>query len=202
MLRQGKKRSAAKLFVTYGRSNMSRIGKAPIEIPKGVEVKIDGVNVSVKGPKGHLNLVIDKCITAKIDGTNIIVGRSSEEKKVKSMHGLYRSMIANMIKGVHTGFEKVLEITGVGYKAAKDGKNLVLTMGYSHPVVIAPPPGIEFVVEGQNKIKVTGCDTAAVGQTATDIKYVRAVEPYKGKGIRYSGQYVRRKAGKTAAKAA
>jgi large subunit ribosomal protein L6 len=181
---------------------MSRIGKAPIEIPKEVEVKIDGQTVAVKGPKGKLSLVIDKCITVKIDAANMIVERSSEEKKVKSMHGLYRSMIANMIKGVHTGFEKVLEITGVGYKAAKDGKNLVLTMGYSHPVVIVPPAGIEFAVEGQNKIKVSGCDIVVIGQTATDIKYVRPVEPYKGKGIRYSGQYVRRKAGKTAAKAA
>ena len=181
---------------------MSRIGKALIEIPKGVEVKIDGVNVSVKGPKGQLTLVMDKCITARIDGTNIAVERSSEDKKVKSMHGLYRSMIANKIKGVNVGFEKVLEIVGVGYKATKEGKNLVLTMGYSHPVVMVPPAGIEFVLEGQNKIKVTGCDNIVIGQTATDIKYVRPVEPYKGKGIRYSGQYVRRKAGKTAAKAA
>ena len=202
MPRQGKKRSVAKSFVTYGRSNMSRIGKAPIEIPKGIEVKLDGLSVTVKGPKGQLSLVMDKCIKATIEGTNVILERSSEDKKVKSMHGLYRSMIANMIKGVNTGFEKVLEIVGVGYKATKEGKNLVLTMGYSHPVVMVPPAGIEFIVEGQNKIKVIGCDTVVVGQTATDIKYVRAVEPYKGKGIRYSGQYVRRKAGKTAAKAA
>ena len=181
---------------------MSRIGKAPIEVPSGIEVKINGQTVSVKGPKGQLSLAVDPSIKIKLDGATLLVERTSEEKKVKSMHGLYRSMIANMIKGTHTGFEKVLEIVGVGYKAAKEGKNLLLSMGYSHPVVIAPPAGIEFTLEGQTKIKISGCDPVVVGQIATDIKHVRPVEPYKGKGIRYSGQYVRRKAGKTAAKAA
>ncbi|MFA5098034.1 MAG: 50S ribosomal protein L6 [Candidatus Margulisiibacteriota bacterium] len=181
---------------------MSRIGKAPIEVPSGVEVKIDGNKISVKGPKGQTLLAVDPSIKVELEGTTLLVKRTSEEKKVRSMHGLYRSMIANMVKGAHTGFEKVLEIVGVGYKAAKEGKNLNLSMGYSHPVVIVPPAGVEFSVEGQTKIKISGCDPVVIGQIATDIKHVRPVEPYKGKGIRYSGQYVRRKAGKTAAKAA
>jgi len=181
---------------------MSRIGRAPIEIPKDVTVTFSGDTVSVKGPKGTLSQKIDPSIKINIEGSVVTVLRSSEDKKHKSMHGLYRSLVSNMIKGVHTGFEKNLEITGVGYRAAKEGKKLVLSMGYSHPVSVDPPAGIEFVVEGQTKVKVVGADKQMVGQVASNIKYVRPVEPYKGKGIRYAGQYVRRKAGKAAAKSA
>ncbi len=181
---------------------MSRIGRAPIEIPKDVTVTFSGDTVSVKGPKGTLSQKVDPSIKIKIEGSVVTVSRSSEDKKHKSMHGLYRSLVSNMIKGVHTGFEKNLEITGVGYRASKEGKKLILSMGYSHPVSVDPPAGIEFVVEGQTKVKVVGADKQAVGQVASNIKYVRPVEPYKGKGIRYAGQYVRRKAGKAAAKSA
>lgn len=181
---------------------MSRIGKAIIEIPGGVTVSEGDGLVTVKGPKGVLTQKIDPGITVHIEGAKLSLSRISDEKKYKSMHGLYRALLANMIKGVHCGFDKTLEISGVGYRAAKEGKKLVLSMGYSHPVEIEPPEGIEFILEGQTKIKIVGFDKHLVGQVASDIKYVRAVEPYKGKGIRYAGQHVRRKAGKAAAKAA
>lgn len=181
---------------------MSRIGKAIIDVPSGVTVTIAEGSITVKGPKGTLTQKVDEGITMKLDGGKLSLGRTSEDKRIRSMHGLYRSLISNMVKGVHSGFEKLLEINGVGYRAAKEGKNLVLSMGYSHPVTIKPLDGIEFEVEGTAKIKVKGADKHAVGQVASDIKYVRPVEPYKGKGIRYAGQYVRRKAGKAAAKAA
>jgi len=181
---------------------MSRIGRSPIQIPSGVTVSAKGRIISVKGPKGVLTQKIDPSIDVKIEGNVINLSRKSEIKKHKAMHGLYRSLLANMIKGVHTGFEKNLEINGVGYRVVKEGKKLVLSMGFSHPVSIEPPAGIDFVLEGQTKVKVVGADKQLVGQIASDIKYVRPVEPYKGKGIRYAGQYVRRKAGKAAAKAA
>lgn len=181
---------------------MSRIGRAQIQIPSGVTVSAEGAVINVKGPKGVLKQQIDPSIEVKIEGAVINLSRKSEIKRHKAMHGLYRSLLANMIKGVHTGFEKNLEINGVGYRVAKEGKKLVLQMGFSHPVSIEPPAGIEFVVEGQTKVKVVGADKQLVGQIASDIKCVRPVEPYKGKGIRYAGQYVRRKAGKAAAKAA
>ena len=173
-----------------------------IEVPGGVTVALEDGVVTVKGPKGTLVQDIDPGITIDIENNKVTVSRKSEEKRVRSMHGLYRALIANMVKGVKDGFEKNLEITGVGYRAAKEGKKLVLSMGYSHPVTIEPPAGIDFVLEGQTKIKVTGADKQLVGKIASEIKYVRPVEPYKGKGIRYAGQYVRRKAGKAAAKAA
>ena len=181
---------------------MSRIGRAIINVPSGVTVTVTEGKVSVKGPKGTLVQKIDPGIVVKLEGDKLSLSRTSEEKKYRSMHGLYRSLISNMVKGAHDGFEKLLEINGVGYRAAKEGKNLVLSMGYSHPVTIKPPDGIEFEVEGQTKVKVKGADKHLVGQVASDIKFVRPVEPYKGKGIRYAGQYVRRKAGKAAAKAA
>lgn len=183
---------------------MSRIGKNPINIPDNVQVTFDRQTntVTVKGPKGTLTQKIDPSIEVKIENKQVLVSRKSDNKKQKALHGLYRSLIANMVRGVHTGFEKNLEIQGVGYRVAKEGKKLVLSMGYSHPVVIEPVEGIDFVVDGQTKIKVVGCDKQLVGQVASNIKYVKPVEPYKGKGIRYVGQYVRRKAGKAAAKAA
>lgn len=194
---------AAKSFAWSGKGNknMSRIGKAIINVPAGVSAEFkDGV-ISVKGPKGELAQAVDKGIQVKVEQGKISVQRTSDEKRFRAMHGLYRSLISNMVKGVSSLFTKDLEITGVGYRAAKDGKKLSLSMGYSHPIIIEPPAGIEFVVEGQAKVKVVGADRHLVGQVASDIKNVRPVEPYKGKGIRYSGQYVRRKAGKAAAKA-
>ena len=181
---------------------MSRIGKAIINVPNGVSITVDKETVTVKGTKGTLTRQIDPGIKVHVEGSIVSLTRVSDEKKFRAMHGLYRSLVANMVKGVSEGFTKDLEIQGVGYRAAKEGSKLVLQIGFSHPVVIDPPKGIDFVVEGQTKIKVIGMDKHLVGQVATDIKYVRPVEPYKGKGIRYQGQYVRRKAGKAAAKAA
>lgn len=180
---------------------MSRIGRAIINVPSGVTVTVDKNIVTVKGPKGTLKQEIDPKIVVAVEKDHVSLTRKSEDKRFKSMHGLYRSLISNMVLGVSAGFIKELEIQGVGYRAAKDGKKLVLSMGYSHPVEIVPPDGIDFLLEGQTKIKVSGCDKHLVGQVASNIKYVREVEPYKGKGIRYQGQYVRRKAGKAAAKA-
>lgn len=170
-------------------------------MPSGVTAAFKDGEISIKGPKGALVQAVDKAISVKIDAVAITISRTSEEKKIKSMHGLFRSLIANMVHGVSEGFIKDLEITGVGYRAAKEGKKLTLSMGYSHPILIDPPAGIEFIVEGQTKVKILGADRRLVGQVASDIKNVRPVEPYKGKGIRYAGQYVRRKAGKAAAKA-
>lgn len=181
---------------------MSRIGKAAIEIVKGVEIKVGKDNIEIKGPKGILDLKVDPSIHIEVKDSKIILTRRSDEKSIKSMHGLYRSMISNMVKGVSIGFEKTLEISGVGYRAAVDGKKLILTMGYSHPVSIEAPPQISFTVEGQNRIKILGIDKQVVGQVAANVKVIRPVEPYKAKGIKYLGQYVRRKAGKAQAKAA
>jgi len=177
---------------------MSRVGKKPIEIPKGVEVKIAGSSISVKGPKGTLNRNIDREIKVAQKDGNITVERAGETKVIRAKHGLYRALIANMIKGVSEGFEIGLELVGVGYKAAKQGKNLSIQIGFSHPVVVEPPQGIEIGVEGANKIKVAGSDKELVGQVAADIRSIRAPEPYKQKGIRYAGERVRKKAGKVA----
>lgn len=180
---------------------MSRIGKMPIEIPQGVEVKIDGSWVTVKGPKGELKRFCDHRVKIKLENKTLLVEKISNEGEAWAQHGLIRSLLYNMVQGVFKGFEKNLELTGVGYRAAKQGKKLALSMGFSHPVEIDPPAGIEFVVEGQNKVKVIGPDKELVGQVAANIKAVRPVEPYKGKGIKYAGERVRKKAGK-AAKAA
>lgn len=181
---------------------MSRIGKAAIDIVKGTEIKIEDNKVQIKGPKGTLVQEFDPSIEIAVKDSKIILTRKSDDKYIRAIHGLYRSLIANMVKGVSIGFEKTLEISGVGYRAALDGKKLVLTMGFSHPVHIEAPPQISFSVEGQNKIKVSGMDKQLVGKIAADIKFIRPVEPYKAKGIKYLGQYVRRKAGKAQAKAA
>ena len=167
---------------------MSRIGRALINVPAGVTITFDKGDVTVKGPKGSLSLHIDSVIVVKVENGICTLTRSSDEKRFRALHGLYRSMINNMVIGVSAGFTKNLEIQGVGYRASKDGKKLILSMGYSHPVEIVPPDGIEFVLEGQTKIKVVGIDKQVVGQVACDIKYVRPVEPYKGKGIRYACQ--------------
>lgn len=180
---------------------MSRVGKKIIELPKGVEVKIDGSNVTVKGPKGTLSRQVPSGISVSLDGSNLTVKRSGDENNFRALHGLYRALISNMVTGVSQGFERRLELSGVGYRASKQGNKLVMTVGYSHPVSFDPPAGIEFKVEGQDKVVVLGADKELVGEIASAIKKTKEVEPYKLKGIKYSGEIIKKKAGK-AAKAA
>ena len=179
---------------------MSRIGKMPIEIPKGVEVNIDANVVNVKGPKGTLTNSLHKDMILTIEGGMIIVTRPSDGKLHKSLHGLTRTLISNMVDGVTKGFEKALDINGVGYRAQKQGKKLVLTLGYSHPVEMDEPEGITVEVPAQNKIIVKGCDKQAVGEFAAKIRAKREPEVYKGKGIKYDYEVIRRKEGKAGAK--
>lgn len=177
---------------------MSRIGRMPVAIPAGVEVKVTDDNfITVKGPKGTLERQLVPNMTVKVEGAEVIVTRPNDLKKNKSFHGLTRSLIANMVEGVTNGYEKKLEIQGVGYRAAKSGKSLDLSLGFSHPVVMEDPDGVESKVEG-NIITITGINKETVGQYAAEIRAKRPPEPYKGKGIRYVGEYVRRKEGKTA----
>ena len=175
---------------------MSRIGKAPIELPKGVEVKVEGQTVRVKGPKGELSVQISPDIKVEQTDGVLQVTRPTDQPRHRSLHGLTRALVANMVQGVNDGFQKTLELHGVGYRAQMQGKELVLAIGYSHPVNVTPPEGIEFEVDGTSKIIVRGIDKQAVGQVAADVRKIRPPEPYKGKGIRYEGEYVRRKAGK------
>lgn len=180
---------------------MSRIGRLPIDIPAGVEVKIEeGNKVTVKGPKGTLEKCLPVEMTIKQEDNQVVVTRPNDLKKMKSLHGLTRSLIANMITGVSEGYEKKLEINGVGYRAQKQGKKLVLALGYSHPVEMEDPEGIETVVDGTNVIIVKGISKEKVGQYAAEIRAKRAPEPYKGKGIKYSDEVIRRKVGKTGKK--
>ena len=180
---------------------MSRIGKMPIAVPAGVTVDIAENNkVTVKGPKGTLERVLPSEMTIKLEGTEVIVTRPSDLKKMKSLHGLTRTLIYNMVVGVTEGYEKVLEVNGVGYRAAKKGKVLTLSLGYSHPVEMEDPEGIETILDGQNKIIVKGIDKEKVGQYAAEIREKRAPEPYKGKGIKYADEVIRRKVGKTGKK--
>ncbi|ADL06925.1 50S ribosomal protein L6 [Thermosediminibacter oceani] len=179
---------------------MSRIGKKPIEIPKGVEVKIEGNIVTIKGPKGSITKEFHKDMQILQEDGKIIVKRPSDDKNHKALHGLTRSLLANMVNGVVNGYEKSLMLEGVGYRASKQGNKLVLTVGFSHPVEIEAPKGIEFEVPAQNKIIVRGIDKELVGITAANIRKVKEPEPYKGKGIRYENEVVRRKVGKAGAK--
>ncbi len=180
---------------------MSRIGRMPIAIPAGVTVDIAENNkVTVKGPKGTLERVLPEEMDIKLDGETVVVSRPNDLKRMKSLHGLTRTLIANMVKGVTDGYEKVLEINGVGYRAQKQGKKLVLSLGYSHPVEMEDPEGLETVVEGTNKITVKGIDKEKVGQYAAEIRSKRAPEPYNGKGIKYADEVIRRKVGKTGKK--
>ena len=180
---------------------MSRIGRMPIAIPDGVTVTIAENNqVTVKGPKGTLERVLPSEMDIKVEGSEIIVSRPNDLKKMKSLHGLTRSLIANMITGVSEGYEKKLEINGVGYRAQKKGKEITFNLGFSHPVVMTDPEGIETVMEGQNVIIVKGIDKEKVGQYAAEIRELRKPEPYKGKGIKYADEVIRRKVGKTGAK--
>jgi large subunit ribosomal protein L6 len=178
---------------------MSRIGKEPIDIPSGVEVIFEKGLMTVKGPKGQLEKQIHNDMIIEFDDKQIVVKRPTENKMHKSLHGLTRSLIANMVEGVTKGFEKKLEINGVGYRAAKQGNKLVLTMGYSHPIEMEEPQGIEFEVPAPNKITVKGADKEQVGIIAANIRKVREPDPYKGKGIKYENEHIRRKVGKTGA---
>ena len=180
---------------------MSRIGRMPIAIPDGVTVTIAENNqVTVKGPKGTLERVLPAEMDIKQEGSEIIVTRPNDLKKMKSLHGLTRSLLNNMVIGVTDGYEKKLEVNGVGYRAAKQGKKLVLNLGYSHPVEMEDPEGIETVLDGQNIIIVKGIDKEKVGQFAAEIRDKRRPEPYKGKGIKYADEVIRRKVGKTGKK--
>lgn len=177
---------------------MSRVGRMPIALPKGVEIEIKGAHIRVKGPKGELSRTFPASMQISIEDGNILVNRPDDERMNRSLHGMTRSLINNMVTGVSAGFEKVLEVNGVGYRAeVDDKKNLVLNVGYSHPVVVEPPTGISFEVEPKTRqIKVLGYDKEMVGQIAANIRKVRPPEPYHGKGIKYLDEKIRRKAGK------
>jgi large subunit ribosomal protein L6 len=177
---------------------VSRIGKQPVPVPSGVEVKIEGSTVKVKGPKGELNGTFNEEMALEMIDGALMVTRPSDGRTHRSLHGLTRSLIANMVQGVSEGFSKTLEIVGVGYRAQLKGSDLELALGFSHPVVVVAEPGISFEVPTQTKIIVSGIDKQRVGQVAAEIRDWRRPEPYKGKGIRYEGEYVRRKLGKTA----
>lgn len=179
---------------------MSRIGKRPISIPQKVTITIAEQHVAVKGPKGELSRTLPPEVEVLQEGENLVVNRRNESRAARQRHGLCRTLVANMVEGVSQGFQRKLEIQGVGYRAQAQGRNLNLVVGYSHPVLIEPPEGIQFIVEGNTNITVTGIDKEIVGNIAAQIRAVRPPEPYKGKGIRYSGELVRRKAGKTGKK--
>jgi len=175
---------------------MSRIGRKPIGVPSGVKVEVAGRTVTVSGPKGSLKRDLPGAIAVAVSADSVTLTRPSDSKTDRSLHGLCRTLVANMVEGVATGFRKDLEINGVGYRAAKSGNKLTLALGYSHPIEIVPPAGISFEVDGQTKVSVIGYDKEAVGQIAAEIRSLRKPEPYKGKGIKYDGETVRRKAGK------
>jgi large subunit ribosomal protein L6 len=175
---------------------MSRIGRLPIDIPAGVDVVVDGRDVSVKGPKGQLALTVAQPITVAIEDGRVVVTRPDDERESRSLHGLTRSLIANNIQGVTQGYSKSLDVVGTGYRVQARGANVEFALGFSHPVVVEPPAGITFAVEGNNRLTVSGIDKQAVGETAANIRKIRKPEPYKGKGVRYTGEVVRRKAGK------
>ena len=176
---------------------MSRIGRLPIDIPGGVTVTIEGQDVTTKGPKGELKLTISAPITAVIEENQVVVSRPDDERNSRSLHGLTRTLIANQIIGVTQGYEKGLEVVGTGYRVAAKGSSLEFALGYSHSITVDPPAGISFEVEGNNKLTVKGIDKQAVGEVAANIRKLRKPEPYKGKGVRYAGEVVRRKAGKS-----
>jgi large subunit ribosomal protein L6 len=176
---------------------MSRIGKMPIPVPAGVEVKIDGNDVSVKGPKGQLELTVKSPITVALEDGNVIVTRPDDERVSRSLHGLTRTLISNQITGVTEGYTKGLEIVGTGYRVTAKGSDIEFALGYSHPILVKAPAGITFTVEGNTKVTVSGIDKQAVGEVAANLRKLRKPEPYKGKGVRYAGEVVRRKAGKS-----
>ncbi|MDO8338117.1 MAG: 50S ribosomal protein L6 [Microcella sp.] len=176
---------------------MSRIGRMPIDIPGGVTVTVDGQAVSVKGPKGELALTVASPIEVAIEDNQVVVTRPDDERASRSLHGLTRTLIANNIVGVTQGYTKGLEVVGTGYRVQAKGESIEFALGFSHPVTVTPPAGITFTVEGNNKLTVSGIDKQAVGEVAANIRKIRKPEPYKGKGVRYAGEIVRRKAGKS-----
>jgi large subunit ribosomal protein L6 len=177
---------------------VSRIGMTPVAVPAGVQIEIKGSNVNIKGPKGEMARSFSPTLNIKLDNGQVIVERTSELANVRALHGTTRALIQNMVTGVSTGFTKVLEIDGVGYRAEMNGKNLVLFLGFSHPIELTPPDGISYDVEVKaRQIKVMGQDPEQIGQIAADIRKIRPPEPYKGKGIHYLGEKIRRKAGKS-----
>jgi large subunit ribosomal protein L6 len=175
---------------------MSRIGRMPVPVPSGVQVTVAEAEVSVKGPKGELSQRVPARMLISLEDGQVVVRRPDDEKESKALHGLTRSLIANMVEGVTNGYRKTLEISGVGYRAARAGNRLTLQVGFSHPVEVVPPAGIAFEVETPTRIHVVGIDKALVGEVAAQVKRIRPPEPYLGKGIRYAGERVRRKAGK------
>lgn len=180
---------------------MSRIGKKPVVIPKGVEVKIDGAKISIKGPKGTITETLPQVLAVKVEGDHVRIGPSHEiTDEVKPLWGLYRQIVNNMIEGVTRGYRKSLDIHGVGYKAELKGKDMVLSVGFSYPMVVKNIPGITFTVENQTRINIDGIDKRLVGQAAADLRAIRPPEPYKGKGIRNFGEVIKLKAGKAAVK--
>ena len=175
---------------------MSRIGRLPIDIPSNVTVTIEGSEVAVKGPKGELVLSVASPIEVKVEENQVLVTRPDDERASRSLHGLTRTLISNNIIGVTEGYTKGLEVVGTGYRVAQKGSSIEFALGFSHPVLVDPPAGITCTVEGNNKVTVSGIDKQAVGETAANIRKIRKPEPYKGKGVRYAGEVVRRKAGK------
>lgn len=175
---------------------MSRIGKKPVVIPAGVEVKLDGNTVTVKGAKATLTQTVNPAITVEVEGNEVLLSRPNDAKENRSLHGLYRALINNMVVGVSEGFKKELDVNGVGYRAAVNGKKLVLTVGYSHPVEMDIPEGLTVECPNPNKIVVSGADKQQVGQYAAEVRKKRPPEPYKGKGIKYADEHIRRKEGK------
>jgi large subunit ribosomal protein L6 len=179
---------------------MSRIGKAPIPIPDKVSVTLDGLSVTVKGPKGELSRTLPDGVTISQEGSSLQVNPANESRRSRERHGLSRTLVANMVTGVHEGFTRKLEIVGVGYRASVQGKKLVVSAGYSHPVEMVPPEGVSFTVENNTTVLVSGADKEVVGNEAAKVRAIRPPEPYKGKGIKYEGEKILRKAGKTGKK--
>lgn len=179
---------------------MSRIGKLPVEVPGGVKAELNGLRLKVTGPKGTLERTFHPDVTIALEDGHLTVTRPSDEPAHRALHGLTRALIQNMMAGVTTGYSKTLQIVGVGYRASMQGKTLQLSVGYSHPVLVEPPAGIAFSVEGTQTIKVEGIDKALVGQVAADVRRWREPEPYKGKGIKYENEHIRRKEGKAGGK--
>jgi large subunit ribosomal protein L6 len=180
---------------------VSRIGRKPIQVPKGLKATLDGNVINVTGPKGNLKTTVDNNISIVIENNEIVLKRNSEENKIKALHGLWRALISNMITGVMEGYQKKLEIVGVGYKAEAKGKGIQMALGYSHPILFFPPSGIKLEVPIPTNIVISGIDKQLVGQVAAKLRSFRPPEPYKGKGVKYEGEYIRRKAGKAAASA-
>ena len=175
---------------------MSRIGKLPVPVPQGVDVKLNGNDVAVKGPKGELKRSFHALVSIERTDAILVVKRANESQQAKALHGLSRSLLSNMVTGVHTGYVKDLEISGTGYRATLAGKKLQLALGYSHPIEIDPPAGVTFALETPQKVRVAGADKEVVGEVAAKIRALRVPDPYKAKGVKYAGEYIRRKAGK------